>query len=453
MIINKAGYVNFDSVVTEKQPFAGGTLGCNQFRIPGIITLKNGNLFAVSDARWDCAKTDYGGIDTMYSISADEGKTWKPAYAAYFPDSNGTPENPDDTTTCIDSCVVQDRNGRIHILVNMNPTGITTGLKWPGTGSGFISIGGKDYLSVVKDYALTDTAPAEIPADKLYYVNDACEIVSADGKMTDYSIDAYFNLYKKGKAIYQKQVDSDDEVQQNIFYRDSEFHVYNTMFTLHLYSDDCENWQTEIISDQIKKNSEAGLISSPGNGILTSDGRMLMPFYTIAPGCEHGASLIIFSDDDGRTWKRTPEVPATESIPISTESKPVELTPDRWRLFFRNTVNRICYADFIPSQNRWLPSVAVDVKAHTDCNYSAIMKDGIIYVSAAGGIGEENMGRVNGRLFTFSLDENFGMTLIGDDLIEENSFSYSCLTATKDGLAVLFDTCDDGLVIFRNLNA
>ena len=451
MISDKAGYVNFNNVTTENQPFPGGTLGCNQFRIPGIIRLENGNLFAVTDARWDCAKTDYGGIDTMYSVSEDDGKTWKPSYAAYFPDSNTTPENPSDTTTCIDSCVVQDKTGRIHIIVNMNPTGITTGLKWPGKGSGFVNINGKEYISLVKDYSLTDTVPDEIPREKLFYLNEDREIVSAVSGKTEYSADGYFNLYKNGEALYQKQVDTNETVQQNLFYRDSEFHVYNTMFSLHLYSDDCKKWETEIISNQIKEDFESGLISSPGNGILTSDGKLLMPFYSAAPDGK-AQSLIVYSDDNGKNWKRTPFVPVTEEITISTEGKITELTPDRWRLFFRNTLNRICYADFIPSENSWLKPQAVDVKVHSDCNFSAIMSGNKILVSYPVGRGENNSGRVNGRLFVFSLDEKFNMTLADEKLIEENSFSYSCLTTLSDGTpCVLFDTCDDGFVIFGKI--
>lgn len=451
MLSNKAGYINFDSVTTENQPFSAGTLTCNQFRIPGIIKLSDGRLFAVSDARWDDAKSDFGGIDTMYSVSSDNGKTWHPSFAAYFPDSNGTPVNPSDTTTCIDSCAVQDRNGRVHIMVNMNPTGITTGLAWPCKGNGFAEINGKKYLSVVADYSLTCTEPNNIPKDKLYYVDENKNIVSFVSGNTGYSIDSYFNICKDGNPIFQKQIDSSEEIQQNLFYRDSCFHVYNTMFSLHLWSDDLKNWETEIISHSMKDKDESGLISSPGNGTLTSDGILLFPFYSIGKTWE-ASSVIVYSEDNGKTFKRTDYLPASDEVKISTECKIVELKTGLWRVFFRNNISKICYADYDKNSEQWTKPVVLPVKVHSDCNFSALKSKEKIYVSYPAGRGEDASGRVNGRLYAFTLDEKFNMTLEEEKLIEENSFSYSCLSEnSEDGLCVLFDTCEKGIVIFRNL--
>ena len=63
-----------------------GTGGSENFRIPAIITLENGDLIAAADARWGTWE-DGGGLDTIASVSGDGGKTWNYSYPLYFPDS------------------------------------------------------------------------------------------------------------------------------------------------------------------------------------------------------------------------------------------------------------------------------------------------------------------------------------------------------------------------------
>ena len=57
---------------TKGQPFAPGTGGSQNFRIPGIITLDDGTLIAACDARWNHAG-DGAGLDTIVSVSKDNG--------------------------------------------------------------------------------------------------------------------------------------------------------------------------------------------------------------------------------------------------------------------------------------------------------------------------------------------------------------------------------------------
>lgn len=454
MTIDRAGYYLSDEI-TYGQPFPEGVCGCRQFRIPGIITLKNGKLFAVSDARWSDAGHDYGGIDTIFSISDDNGKTWHPGFAAMFPDSDGTPDNPHDVTTCIDPCVVQDGNGRIHIFVNINPTGTTTGLEWPETGNGFIEIDGKMRLGLTYDFNDSKCDFSSLSGDKLLYVGDYSNgyapVIRADGTETKYTVDKYFNLYCSGSPIYQKQVNTDKEIVQNVFYRDSEFHVFKTMFTFHLFTDDeGKTWDTEIISDRIKLQSEDALISSPGNGLLTSDNVILMPFYALVDDYKASA-IIIYSTDNGISWNRTPFVPVTENVNSSSEGKIVEINTNVWRLFVRNQMGYICYADYIRDRNEWLDPVKTDIKIHSDCNFSAVKYDGKIYASYPEGEGPESNGRVNGRLYTFKIENDNSITLIDKKSITDKAFSYSCLTADIMGVKVLYDTCEDGIEIFMNI--
>ena len=459
MRFDKAGYYILDET-TRGQPFPAGAGGCAQFRIPGIITLDDGDYFAVCDARWNDAKSDYGGIDTIFSVSGDGGKTWRPGYAAMFPDTDGTPSDPHDATCCIDPCVVQDGDSVIHILVNMHPTGITPGLVYPNTGTGFIKADGRKRLAVTPDHADADTPPSLLPSDKLFYVGDYsggfAPVLKAGGEETGYAVDEYFNIYEtvggRPEPLCQDRIGSEEKVRQNLFYRDSRLHVYNTTYTLSLTSKDKgATWNAEIISDKIKREDEAAFISSPGNGTLTSDGTVLLPFYRNDGAADRSASVIVYTRDGFKTFHRTPPVPANDAVPWSGECKAVELSDRLWRLFVRNGTGYICYADFDVERFEWLDPVRTDVKVHSECDFSAIKSGNEILVSYPAGAGPESRGRVNGRLYTFALDESFDMELVGDEQIEEGAFSYSCLASDGEKLNILVDTCEKGRVFFRRI--
>ncbi len=446
----RAGYYH----ITEKttgQPFPPMAAGCGNFRIPGLITLQNGDLFATCDARWDMPGDDFGGIDTVYAISHDKGETWETGYAAYFPDSCGSPLNPEDVTTCIDPDPVQTPDGRIHIFVNMNPTGITTGLRWPCTGTGFITVNGKKHLALTDKYEDTDNFYEDYP----YYAGDFYDgfapIMKTSGEITEYSLDEFCNIYKNGEIMIQKQIDTGKNIAQNIFYRDSLFHVYNTMFTLHIFSDDnTKTWHWEF--SDIKSKDESACISSPGNGIITKNGDMILPFYAMNQ-TGFSASLTVISHDGGKTWERSPYIPATDEITWSGECKPVELDNGIIRMFFRNGIKHICYADYDRERKCWEMPVKLPVRVHSECDFSAIKSGNKILVSYPEGEGEENIHRINGKIYVFTLDETNNMTLEKSVNITDDAFSYSVLTEINENtVAVLYDTCADGLVIFKTVD-
>ncbi len=56
-----------------------GDLGIHTFRIPGIVTDRNGTLHAVYDHRYDSSADLPGNIDVGYSRSEDGGVTWSPS--------------------------------------------------------------------------------------------------------------------------------------------------------------------------------------------------------------------------------------------------------------------------------------------------------------------------------------------------------------------------------------
>ncbi len=457
--VKKAGYYPIEEA-TGGQPFPCGVCGCEQVRIPGLTVLQNGDLFATADARWQNAEDDFGGLDVLCSFSHDGGESWFSSYAALFPDSNGTPKNPNRVTTCIDSTPIQSADGTLHIFVNMNPSGITTGLNWPCVGTGFADVNGKRRLMLTDDYAYADLSPEEHPDQWGYYIGEYedgfAAIIGTDGLMSGYAADEYFNLYRITEngfePLTQPQCETGETVFQNIFYMDSRLHVFNTMYTLHLTSDDSgRSWHAELINSGIKSESESACIASPGNGLLAADGTLILPFYNMTKEGD-SYSYLAFSEDNGRTWRRTPFVPVTNDIPWSGESKPVELPDGTIRLFFRNGIRRICYADYSRKENTWQTPVILPYLIHSTCNFAAAAIGNRIYASFPEGIGPEAKTRTHGQLFVFENDADNQMKLLEKIPITEGYFSYSVLTVLDEHtLGLLYDTCEHGKIFWKKI--
>ena len=446
----KAGADQVQKGTTSDQPFAPGTAGSNLFRIPALITLDNGWLFAAADARY-ATSGDGGGLDTIVSISKDNGATWEYSMPIFFPDSNGYAGNK--ATTVIDPIVVQGGDGTIYVMADANPTGVTTmgGYTMPGKGTGYVTVDGVERLALTSKYANVNKAPTDDNTDVYeYYVGD----FGADGyapvmdrktkQPTEFAVDDCFNIYqKKGDTYvypYQPQVNSDTKIQQNAFYKGSVLHVYNTGYLWLASSDDYgETWSHTILNPQIKRDSETGLLVSPGRGTVLRDGTIIIPMYNhydtaTSPNMER--SSLIWSKDDGKTWHRTGDVSGNNGF--SSECELVELPDGTLRLFVRSGTNCVAYADAHWNGSDYVWDTAVKstgVPARSGCNVSAIMYsqtiDGkpAILVAQPGNPGARNQGRI----WVFLLNEDNTMTLGYTFHVNETDFAYSCLTELEDG--------------------
>ncbi len=131
------------------------------FRIPGLITSKDGTLVGVTDARYNHAGDLCADIDVAFMRSTDGGLTWT------APEVNmdiGTGA----TNGCGDPCILQDDNGRIWVQA--------LGTHFGGGASLFTSKKGNDpkttgqwYMSYSDDDGKTWTQPGE-------YVNPTKQI-------------------------------------------------------------------------------------------------------------------------------------------------------------------------------------------------------------------------------------------------------------------------------------
>lgn len=464
----KAGPINTTAEhVTQNQPFAEGTAGSQYFRIPAFIVTQKGNLLAAADARYSTTG-DGGGLDTIASVSTDNGKTWNYSFPLYFPDSDGYIGNT--ATTIIDPALVQGKDGEIYCIADVNPTGVTTmgGYKAPGEGTGYVKVNGKDYLAVTDNYDNVNTQPKDDDATTYaYYVGDWDEngyakiLKRSDHSETGYGVDKWYNLYKVENGEYkdtltQKQVNSNTDIQQNIFYKGSALHVYNTGYMMYAKTyDDGFTWtDPEILNPQIKRpTKETALLVSPGQGVLTSDGTIVIPFYDHGDGEENAS--IIWSDDNGKTWERSNDVPGAAAGGYwSSESEVVELSDGTLRMFFRSGQGVVCYSDAVRNTSGdyvFTKPVKTGVSCTSTCNVTAISYsktiDGkqAILVAAPGG-----SGRANGKIFTFLVEEDKTLTLKNSYSVNSGTYQYSCMSELKNGTVGLLWENGGGSIRYDN---
>lgn len=92
----------------EVKQLDGSLRTCSDFRIPGLITTKNGTLVGSFDARYNGWVDLCADIDVATVRSTDGGQTWsKPSVSL---DIGAGADN-----GCGDACIVQDKKGRIWL--------------------------------------------------------------------------------------------------------------------------------------------------------------------------------------------------------------------------------------------------------------------------------------------------------------------------------------------------
>lgn len=402
-----------DGINGNGQPIITGNGGSKNFRIPGIVTLKDGSIVAAADARWD-AEADGGGMDIIVSRSEDMGKNWHYTFANYLGD-NGNVYN-EDSSTLMDPAIATD-GSRLYLLVDLFAGGYSLFRKNLKDGNGFTSDG---CLRVRKKGSV----------DYDFYVKDNRIYKSGGTEVENYYVDEWFHVTENG--IYKG----------NLFYKDTPYEIYPTSYLCLTTSEDGgKTWSVPYLISGVKNEEETFYGTGPGRGLVTHDGTLMFCCYN------NVYASVIFSRDQGKTWKRFGNIPGTES-------QPVELKDGTIRIFFRNLQDAVCYADVVKVGNTYEVTDVVNtgVPNCSSCMISALVYskkiDGkeAILVCCPSVVGRWD-GRFNGRIFTFTLDEKNNMTLFStyavNGIEEKEFFAYSCMTELSDGsIGLLYeDSC------------
>lgn len=410
---------------TLREPFAPGTGGSKNFRIPALVTLADGTLVAACDARWDHTG-DGGGLDTIVSRSCDGGSTWQYSFPNYLGDNGNTLNVL--STSFIDPALATEGK-RLWMLVDLYPAGIAlnTARYSPVPGSSGFDSRGNLLLRSIDSVPIGEAGYGEAAARAAYdhYLDLKTLILHRKNGETvaGCEVDPWFNIT------------CPNGVSTNLFCADSPFRPWPAGFLYLTHSEDGGNtWSApELVN--LKRPEEQALLVGPGTGLYHKENHhLIFSAYEHTHGFER--CCLLWRDAQGR-WHRSEN--ATRDT-WSSEGAPVELSDGTVRLFYRDGFEILRYTDYrFDGKTYVITAREVETTAPKTARnqLSAIRAGDRIYISTATG---RNMERTGGVIHVFSLEEDNTMTLTHTHSITGGSYSYSCLTSVDDALALLFES-------------
>ena len=428
---------------TVGQPFAPGTGGSKNFRIPGIVTLDNGTLVAACDARWNHSG-DGAGLDTIVSVSTDNGANWEYTFANYLGDNGDTYNN---LSTCIIDPGIGTDGTTAYLIADLWPAGIALNT------SKYAPVSGQTGYDENGNLALRDVANDTVAiggdgynrmaakASYDYYLDlQTLELCRNDGTVVEgYTVDAYFNITGNG-------------VNTNLFFSDSPYQPYPTDYLYMTKSTDGLNWsEPELLN--LKEANEQTLLIGPGNGTYDAvNDRMIFTGYEHSSGYER--TSLIWMDSEGN-WYRSEDCTVNN---WSSEASSVILDDGTVRVFYRDGFSVLRYTDMIWSESQQnyvrdpqATEVSTTAAKKSGCQLTTILysqpidgKDAIIVATPA------NSGsRADGFLYVFLVDDDNSMELKYAYDITPNAteyYAYSCLTELNNGdLGLLWESAGAGI--------
>ena len=435
-------------------PFEAGEQGVEQFRIPALYTLNNGNVIAAADMRYSHGQDSPGNIDSLVAISPDGYTGWDYKVINHFDDyADGVTEPA--SASFIDMAIAQSSTGKIFVVVDAQPA--NCGYLQCKQGTGYAKIDGQQRM-------LLTTGDNTNLKGFAYYIGDfdkglAPILNRADNKETGYSVDAEFNLYKNGTAlmIAQKGTNGADvQVQDNVFFADAPFKCFMTTYLWMRYSENNgATWSDPVIlTGEVKSDNEYFLGICPGKGFVTTlaDGTERI-IFTVYDNGIFGVNTFenvstIYSDDNGETWHRGKQTVCGAQVGKTSESQIVELNNGVLRMFSRNSGNHIAYADSYDKGISWTDFVSdLDLSAHGNCMCSFIGTEIEGKKAVIGSFASNNSYRADGVIKVGFVKSDNSINWVSTYELPgqlygtvKNFFAYSCLTKLSDGnYAILYE--------------
>lgn len=417
--------------------------GKNGYRIPSMVNA-GGTLVAVCDKGTTGA--DWGYIELACRTSEDGGKTWSDEKIIATPPAREISYDAENTASAffIDPCMTVAPNGDIVMVVTFFPEskGIHNKKILDKKKIAFASFDGK-------------TCPVIYDRDgNFYYVLADGTVLNASKEKTEYTLNfADGELYKGDEYcgnifLNGAMGKSASEEAKTTFGAPLKAPKRSYVFAMKS-TDKGATWSkpVDITADVILEDNDGVFFAvAPGAGLTTDAGRIIMPIYTLK------GTVAIYSDDNGATWRRNPQVPNAASI---DEWAPVQAANGELYAFSR--AKKFAKTPVAKSKDgiAWTAVKKADFKA-PKCQKSAIAIGDKIYVCHPSAKKREN-----GVISTGTLTYNKKGAFKGIKWnkakeaikLNEEFFAYSCMAKLSDNIiAVLFEDKPAGQITFDTIS-
>ncbi|MCR8967841.1 sialidase domain-containing protein [Streptococcus zalophi] len=439
--------------------------GIFSYRIPALLTTKNGTLISAADAR-ETHHSDWGNIGITIRRSTDQGATWGNRIDAInIRDNPRAANRSQQSPVTIDSVLVQDPfNDRIILIYDMFLEGQAIHSLPANKASyeaPYITVGNNTYRALYR----TDNQGES----GIYTIRENGKVYSPTNVETQYSVKLESDQAAKASIgdIYQN-----NELIGNIFFttnKTSPFRAAKASYLWMQYSeDDGLTWSNPkditpmVTNDQMKFHGVG-----PGAGIVLKHGdhkgRIIVPTYSTnyaAPNhLTSQSSRVIYSDDHGVTWQmggspnddRTlsngttiHSLTMSQSAEQLTESTVVELDSGALKLFMRNPSGRVKVATSTDSGQTWhdlkaIPEV-VDVYVQLSAVHTHHNDKEYIILSNANG-----PARANGYLRVAEVLPNGELNWVNHKILQKGDYAYNSLTKMgENSYGILFEHSEPG---------
>lgn len=338
-----------DAVKTDDlELFAAGEGEEVSYTMPGLLTTENNTLIAVADMH-QLVSDGYGSRDTVIRRSAD-GVTWGDMQKVF-----DQPDGELMSSFTTEPVLFRGAGNRVHMIATLYPESqgaSATGLIEKGTG--FKKVGDKLY-PILRDYPNSSMANLEYTAE--YTIRENGVVYDEAGNATTYAVENYLGGENAGRLT------RDGEDAGNIYIytgeNAGELKMPRVASLVTCYSDDHGATWTgyQNITGMVKEDWMKFITAGPGTGIrlghqtdTTKNGRLIVPVcYTNGSGAYSYNASVIYSDDNGATWKMsTSPVVGTGAATLEEiqagsfrdaalrESQIVEMNDGTLKLFSRN---------------------------------------------------------------------------------------------------------------------
>ena len=450
------------------EPFPKGCMGSERFRIPSMLVTREGTVMATCDARWSHGLDSAGNLETVSARSVDEGNSWQRQFVNHFDDVEDGSDRCIFSAGFIDPVTGEDSQGNLYLLTDLCPAFVgcweVDGIVY-GRQNGGRHANGRLALKDKESHTRAETK--ELNEETYPYYAGAPEedgylqvLCVKDGKpYKNYLLDDEMYLYQKEGESIEKvmipQLDGKGQmtsrmIHANVYYAASPLKAYPAYHIIcRISKDGGRTWgRMQDIGDQIDVSGFTAVC--PGRGYAykyQGKERMIFSVYDNNLGTEFAS--VIYTEDQGKTWKRGQRARDTgvkengEYIK-SSESQLVELPDGRLRMYSRNLIRQITYTDSLDGGETWSPYRREPWLTYCgNCmisviNYSRPIEGKPVLIASYPGGDDEIYHRVNGVIAVGLVEEDGEVNWKYHYSVNKAPFYYSCLTELPNGNIALW---------------